>query len=65
MDCALNGGAVLVTLNERDFRLSVRILGVTLLSPVDFVTLLTSPDAERKIKMKQGENYESCGAKPP
>jgi predicted nucleic acid-binding protein len=44
IDCVQNANGVLVTLNLRDFRLAVRTLGIIVLSPVDFVTMLTSPD---------------------
>lgn len=42
IDCAMNGRAVVVTRNRRDFRLAERELKLTVLSPVEFVALLTT-----------------------
>ncbi len=40
VDCAMNAGAVLVTYNERDFRVAKQSLGLNVLRPVEFLTAL-------------------------
>lgn len=40
VDCVLNGGAVLVTENLRDFEQPARKLGFQVFRPVDFIALL-------------------------
>lgn len=40
IDCAMNAGVPVVTANVRDFRLAQQSLGLVVLTPVDFVTLL-------------------------
>lgn len=42
IDCAMNGRAIVVTLNRRDFRLAEQKLKLIVLSPVEFVALLTT-----------------------
>ena len=37
IDCAMNAGATVVTLNRRDFQRATRTLGLKLLTPVAFV----------------------------
>ena len=40
IDCAMNAGAPVVTKNTRDFQLARQSLGLAVLTPVEFVTLL-------------------------
>lgn len=40
VDCAMNAGAVVVTFNERDFRLAKQSLGLTVIRPVEFLSAL-------------------------
>ena len=40
IDCTKNADAILVTLNEKDFRLARQTLGLTILSPIDFITFI-------------------------
>jgi hypothetical protein len=40
IDCAMNAGVPVVTVNMQDFRLAPQTLGLTVLTPVDFVTWL-------------------------
>jgi predicted nucleic acid-binding protein len=40
IDCAMNAGVPVVTANVQDFRLAQQILGLVVLTPVDFVTQL-------------------------
>jgi predicted nucleic acid-binding protein len=40
IDCAMNAGVPVVTANVQDFRLAQQTLGLTVLTPVDFVTRL-------------------------
>ena len=44
IDCAMNAGAPVVTSNIRDFRTARGNLGLQVLSPVEFVTLLAGKD---------------------
>lgn len=46
VDCAMNAGAPVVTLNIRDFASAQRELGLRVLTPPEFLTLLMS-DLER------------------
>ncbi|RME49356.1 MAG: PIN domain-containing protein [Caldilineae bacterium] len=40
IDCAMNGNAIIVTANLRDFRLAQEALGVQVMSPLEFVLKL-------------------------
>jgi predicted nucleic acid-binding protein len=40
IDCAMNAGAVVVTSNRKDFRLAHETLGLSVMSPQEFVTYL-------------------------
>jgi len=40
IDCAMNAGAIVVTLNIRDFRSAKESLGLRVMTPVQFVSLL-------------------------
>ena len=40
IDCAMNAGAPIVTLNVRDFRLAQQSLGLEVITPVEFVKRL-------------------------
>ena len=42
IDCAMNAGAIVVTSNIRDFRSAKESLGLRVLTPVQFVSLLAS-----------------------
>jgi predicted nucleic acid-binding protein len=42
IDCAMNAGAIVVTSNLRDFRSAQDSLGLQVLTPVQFVTVLAS-----------------------
>ncbi len=42
IDCAMNTGAIVVTSNIRDFRSAKESLGLQVLTPVQFVSLLVS-----------------------
>ncbi len=42
IDCAMNANAAVVTFNRRDFRQAVRQLGLTVLSPQEFVSRLAA-----------------------
>ncbi len=42
IDCAMNAGAILVTSNIRDFRTAQESLGLTVLTPVEFLTMLAA-----------------------
>ena len=42
IDCAMNAGAIVVTSNTRDFRSAKESLGLRVLTPVQFVSLLAS-----------------------
>lgn len=42
INCAMNGRAMVVTLNRRDFRLAEQQLKLTVLSPLEFIALLTT-----------------------
>jgi predicted nucleic acid-binding protein len=42
IDCAMNAGAIVVTSNIRDFRSAKESLGLQVLTPVQFVSLLVS-----------------------
>ncbi len=42
IDCAMNAGAIVVTSNIRDFRSAKELLGLRVLTPVQFVNLLAS-----------------------
>ena len=41
VDCAMNAGAVIITSNVRDFRSAQTSLGLSILTPVEAVLLLT------------------------
>jgi len=46
IDCAMNAGAPVVTSNVRDFLLASQMLGLEVITPVEFVTrLVDEPDA--------------------
>ena len=40
IDCAMNANALLITENKKDFRMAEQNLGLTVLSPSQFVTVL-------------------------
>jgi hypothetical protein len=40
IDCAMNAGAIVVTSNIRDFRIAKESLGLEVMTPVQFVSLL-------------------------
>lgn len=42
IDCAMNANAAVVTLNLRDFRLAQRSLGLTVMTPLEFLARLDS-----------------------
>jgi putative PIN family toxin of toxin-antitoxin system len=42
IDCAMNAGAIVVTSNIRDFRSARDSLGLQIITPVEFVSLLAS-----------------------
>jgi putative PIN family toxin of toxin-antitoxin system len=42
IDCAMNSGAIVVTSNIRDFRSAKESLGLRVLTPVQFVSILAS-----------------------
>jgi putative PIN family toxin of toxin-antitoxin system len=42
IDCAMNAGAIVVTSNLRDFRSAKESLGLRVLTPVQFVSILAS-----------------------
>ncbi|KPQ37208.1 MAG: putative nucleic acid-binding protein, contains PIN domain [Phormidesmis priestleyi Ana] len=42
IDCAMNAGAIVVTSNIRDFRSAKESLGLRVLTPVEFVSILAS-----------------------
>ncbi len=42
IDCAMNAGAIVVTSNIRDFRSAKESLGLRVLTPVQFVSILAS-----------------------
>jgi putative PIN family toxin of toxin-antitoxin system len=42
IDCAMNAGAIIVTSNIRDFRSAKESLGLQVLTPVQFVSILVS-----------------------
>jgi putative PIN family toxin of toxin-antitoxin system len=42
IDCAMNAGAIVVTSNIRDFRSAKEALGLRVLTPVQFVSVLAS-----------------------
>jgi predicted nucleic acid-binding protein len=42
IDCAMNAGAIVVTSNIRDFRSAKESLGLKVLTPVQFVSILAS-----------------------
>jgi predicted nucleic acid-binding protein len=44
IDCAMNAGAIVVTSNIRDFRSAKESLGLQVLTPVQFVSLLVSEE---------------------
>ncbi len=47
IDCAMNAGALVVTYNVRDFRLARQMLGLVVMTPVEFITrLVDTLDAE-------------------
>lgn len=46
IDCAMNAGAVVVSLNAKDFRAAEQNLGLTVLSPTEFVNLLAQSAAQ-------------------
>lgn len=49
IDCAMNANAAVVTYNRRDFRQAVRQLGLTVLSPQEFVSrLATELDSDQR-----------------
>lgn len=47
IDCAMNANAVIVTNNRKDFRAAQNNLGVTVLSPAEFVNLLAKEISEQ------------------
>ncbi len=42
IDCAMNASAIVITNNERDYRLAIAELGLAVMSPVVFANLLAS-----------------------
>ena len=40
IDCAMNAGAPVVTTNVRDFRLAQRLLGLAVMTPIEFMMRL-------------------------
>ena len=42
IDCAMNADALLVTANKKDFRAAEQSLGLPVLSPAEFVSLLAT-----------------------
>jgi hypothetical protein len=42
IDCAMNAGAIVVTSNIRDFGSARDLLGLRVMAPVEFVSLLAS-----------------------
>jgi putative PIN family toxin of toxin-antitoxin system len=44
IDCAMNAGAIVVTSNIRDFRSARDSLGLRVMTPVEFVSVLASGD---------------------
>lgn len=42
IDCAMNAGATVVTFNLKDFQMARRELGLRVISPKEFVTLLSN-----------------------
>ena len=42
IDCAMNANAILVTANIRDFRNAQRTLGLQVMTPVQFLSLLAN-----------------------
>ena len=42
IDCAMNGGAVVVTYNRKDFRMAERALGLRVMTPVELVARLAN-----------------------
>ena len=42
VDCAMNAGAPVVTWNARNFRLARQVLGLEMMTPVEFVTQLAN-----------------------
>ncbi len=47
IDCAMNVGAVIVTSNLRDFRLAELTLGLTIMSPVEFIRYFLIKEREK------------------
>ncbi len=56
IDCAMNGGAIIVTANEKDIRTSEQNLGMVVMSPVEFMTLLTN--LSKSQNDKEGDEEE-------
>lgn len=42
IDCAMNAGATIVTFNLKDFQLAKRELGLQVISPIEYIALLSS-----------------------
>lgn len=41
IDCAMNGGAIVVTYNRKDFRLAESTLGLRVMTPLELITRLS------------------------
>lgn len=46
IDCAMNAGAIVITSNIRDFQSAKELLGLRVLTPVQFVSLLASGETQ-------------------
>jgi predicted DNA-binding protein (UPF0278 family) len=46
IDCAMNAGAIVVTSNIKDFRSARESLGLRVMTPVEFVSVLATGEFE-------------------